>query len=216
MIHSPWIGCYKDLFIVASLSHLPLLGRENMKVLMTGNPEKDLCRSIFKVFSEEGHQCKGVSRATGHDFEKNPTGVIRQILDMSDEYDLFINLYANYFFNGSVLANKLFNYWFDQGYSDKMIINIGSTTDRVQGGKRNLYHYEKRILREMSSGHSQLSVWKKAPRVSFLSLGTLENRSEQNPGRKCLDMDTAAKYILWMTQQPRELHINELSIDPIQ
>ncbi len=187
-----------------------------MKVMMTGNRRKDLCQSIVQRFEKEGHECVCFSRSNGFDFEKNPTDVISRLIKEVDKADIFINLYANYFFNASVLAHKLFNDWLEKGYSQKRIINVGSTTDRVQRGKRNLYHYEKRILREMSSGHSMLSVWDQAPKVTHLSVGTMQNRSAENPGRKCLSMSHVADYVYWLVSQPTEIHINELSIDPIQ
>jgi hypothetical protein len=187
-----------------------------MTVMLTGNRDKDLAHHIVQRFEQEGHSCHCFSRANGYDFEDNPTGVIARIVKQADQADVFINLYANYFFNSSVLAHKLFNRWLEKGWSHKRIINIGSTTDRVQRGKRNLYHYEKRILREMSSGHSMLSVWDQAPKVTHFSFGTMENRADSNPGRRCLSMPLVADYVYWLTQQPAEIHINELSIDPVQ
>ena len=187
-----------------------------MKVLITGNPNKDLCSEIVPLLESDGHECFCVSRATGHDFQDNPSHTIHEILKLSDSYDVFINLYANYFFNASILAQKLFNRWNEKGYGDRRIINVGSTTDRVKKGKSNLYHYEKLALRELSSGLSLIGVWDNGPKVTHLSFGTLENRSKDNPGRRCLDMKRAAGYVQWILQQPKEININELSIDPVQ
>ncbi len=97
-----------------------------------------------------------------------------------------------------------------------LITNIGSTTDRVTGGKSNLYHYEKKALRQMSAGHSILSIWDQAPKVTHVSFGFMENRSDENPGRKCLSLKEVAGYIYWVAQQPAHININELSIDPVQ
>lgn len=183
---------------------------------MTGNRDKDLCKFLVDTFESRGHECHCLSRANGYDFSDNPYGVISRVQKISEDYDLFINLYANYFFNASLLAHKIFNHWYDKGFSEKRIFNIGSTTDRVRKGKKNLYHYEKTILREMSSGHSLLSVWDKAPKVTHISVGTMENRSQDNPGRKCLSLKEVAKYIYWVTEQPKHIHINEISLDPVQ
>ena len=69
----------------------------------------------------------------------------------------------------------------------------------------------------MSAGLAMAGVWAKdTPRVTLLSVGTMDNRAENNPGRKTLNMDKVANYILWILQQPKEIHINELSIDPMQ
>jgi hypothetical protein len=187
-----------------------------MKILITGNREKDLTKPLVAKLEAKGHECICVSRASGHDFEKDPYDVISQVAKLAKDCDVFINLYANYFFNQTLLAHKIYKTWVDNGLSDKLMINIGSTTDRVRRGKTNLYHYEKLALREFSQGHALPGVWDQAPRVSHISFGTLSNRSEQNPGRKTLPLEKAADYIMWILQQPKEFHINEISIDPVQ
>ncbi len=187
-----------------------------MKILITGNRKKDLCCEIVKAFEREGHVCLTISRENGYDFSENPYGLIKKIVTLADDYDCFVNLYANYFFNQSLLAHKIFCDWYDKGYLDRRIINIGSTTDRVHRGKRNLYHFEKRALRELSSSLSLQSVWDNAPLVTHLSFGTLDNRAEQNPGRKTLSLEKVAEYVIWLINQPKGIHINELSLDPLQ
>lgn len=188
-----------------------------MKAVITGNKKKDLCSHIVPLLEQRGYECLCLSRETGYDFSEDPYGVMNRVLEMTKDADLFINLYANYFFNASVLAQKVFQQWMGMDNpSEKTMINIGSTTDRVQKGKTNLYHYEKRVLRELSSGLSLVGVWDKGPKVTHISVGTLENRSDQNPGRSCLPMQQAASYVGWVLDQPKGVHVNELSVDPVQ
>lgn len=186
-----------------------------MKILITGNRNKDLCATLVPLLEEAGHECTCVSRETGYDFEKGD-GVIHDVAKLADSHDVFINMYANYFFKASLLALKIQKRWHEKGLSDRRIINVGSTTDRVKKGKNNLYHYEKIALRELSSGLALIGVWEKGPKVTHISFGTLANRSADNPGRKCLDMKSASDYIMWLLQQPKHIHINEISIDPVQ
>ena len=54
------------------------------------------------------------------------------------------------------------------------------------------------------------------PKISYISFGTLSNNQHKHPDRICMDIDVAASYIKWIIDQPAELHINELSIDPVQ
>jgi hypothetical protein len=187
-----------------------------MKFLITGNREKDLCKPLVEKLEAKGHECICVSRANGYDFSDNPYAVIKQVVELAKVTDIFINLYANYFFNQTLLAHKIYKCWADNGFHDKWMINVGSTTDRVRRGKTNLYHYEKLALREFSNGHSMVGVWEKAPRVSHISVGTMSNRAENNPGRKTMSTEQAAEYIVWILEQPAGLHINELSVDPLQ
>ncbi len=187
-----------------------------MKVLITGNRNEHLAKEVVNIFESSGHSCHCVSRSNGYDFEPDPIEVISAITELSLDFDIFINLFSNFFFNASVLSHKIFNLWFDKGFSDRRIINIGSDTDRVKKGKKNLHHYEKRTLRDMSTGHSILSVWNKAPKVTYISFGAMENRKEDHPGRKYLKLREVAEYIYWVTQQPNHLHIDELCISHIQ
>lgn len=188
-----------------------------MKAVITGNRDKDLCAHIVPLLEQRGYECLCLSRETGFDFSKDPYAVIKRILPLAKEADLFLNLYANYYFNASVLSQKVFQVWMDgENASDRRMINVGSTTDRVHKGKANLYHFEKRALRELSSSLSLLGVWDGGPKVTHISYGTLENRQQNNPDRKCLDMQRAASYVAWILDQPKDIHINEISIDPVQ
>ena len=185
-----------------------------MKVLITGNRKKDLCAEVVKLLEARGHECTCVSRETGYDFSSDDA--LHAVVKLSDNHDVFINMYAGFFFKASVLALKVQNRWHQKGLSDRRIINIGSTTDRVKKGKTKLYHYEKLALRDLSSGLSLVGVWEKGPKVSHISFGTLSNRTAENPGRKCIDMAVAAKYVMWLLEQPPEISVNEISVDPVQ
>ena len=185
------------------------------KILITGNREKDLCASLVPLLEQSGDRCTCVSRATGYDFEKDD-GAISKVVKLAADHDVFINMYANFFFKQSLLTQKVYASWLEQGASHKRLITVGSTTDRVRRGKTNLYHYEKLALREMSAGLSLVGVWENGPKLTHISYGTLANRRDNNPGRTCLDMQAAAGYLRWILEQPAHININEISIDPIQ
>jgi NADP-dependent 3-hydroxy acid dehydrogenase YdfG len=44
----------------------------------------------------------------------------------------------------------------------------------------------------------------------------MSNNQHKHPDRKCLDIDQAAEYIKWICEQPKNININEISIDPMQ
>ncbi len=187
-----------------------------MKIVITGNRKKDLCAPLVEMLEKRGHECICLSRETGFDFSKDPISVVKRVVEECQSADVFINLYANYFFNATLLAQRVFTLWFEQRQSQKRILNVGSTTDRVKKGKVNLYHYEKLALRELSSGLALIGVWEKGPKVTHVSLGTLSNRADAHPGRQVLSLEQAAKYLVWVLEQPQDVHVNELSIDPVQ
>lgn len=184
------------------------------RILITGNAEKDLCKPTTEKLLAKGYHVETLSRANG--WNLGEWDAIPKLIEKAEDFDVFINMFANWRFNASLLTYYLFKDWEEKGYSDRRIINIGSTTDRVVRAKNNLYHYEKKALKELSTGLSQVGVWSKAPLVTHFSFGTLENRTEQNPGRKVLNFDDVSNYVLWLLEQPEGVHINELSIDPIQ
>ena len=59
-------------------------------------------------------------------------------------------------------------------------------------------------------------VWKAGPKVSYISFGTLSNNQDKHPDRNCMDIDKAGEYIKWVIDQPQDININEISIDPMQ
>ena len=59
-------------------------------------------------------------------------------------------------------------------------------------------------------------VWGVTPKITLISFGSLSNVQEKHPTRKCLDIDRAAIYIKWLLEQPSDICINEISIDPLQ
>ena len=185
-----------------------------MKIAMTGNRNKDLCKYIIEQLETDGHECVCFSRETGVDFNDNTN--VKKIVSLVEDADVFINLYANFFFKQTLIAHNLWSVWESQNASHKRIINIGSTTDNVRRGKTNRYHYEKLALKEWSNGFSIAGVWDQKPKVTHLSIGTMENRAKDNPGRNCLNMDQVASYIKWLIDQPINININFLSVDPVQ
>ena len=96
------------------------------------------------------------------------------------------------------------------------IISIGSTTDRVKKATSWIYNAEKKALRDYSNSLSLTGVWEGGPRVSLISFGSLSNVQDKHPDRICLDIDRAACYIKWLIEQPTDICINEISIDPVQ
>lgn len=185
-----------------------------MKVLLTGNREKDLAADLVPRLERAGFEVTCVSRSTGYDFEQVET--ISRLVKLSLEHEIFINCFAGYHFKAVVLAQKVFQKWLELGFSQRRILNIGSTTDRVRKGKMNLYHYEKLALRELSQGLSLIGVWENGPKVSHISFGTMENRADKHQGRRALTFAEVSQTILWVLNQPTHLNVNELSLDPVQ
>lgn len=180
-----------------------------MKICITGNPKYGLAKELFTIYNNATF----VSRSSGYDLTslKDHEKAAKLIV----EHDIFINCAALWKFNQTVLLDAV--------YKEAVIKNpkihiicIGSTTDRVKNGKVWLYNAEKKALRDYCNTLSIASVWNDGPKVSYISFGTLSNNQSKHPDRKCMDISDAAQYIKWLIDQPKNVNINEISIDPMQ
>jgi len=182
-----------------------------MKILITGNPEFGLAKSLYKIYPE----AMFVSRHNDHDITKKK--IREHIAMVSLEYDVFINNSALHAFNQTLLLEEIYNAAAKIGHQ-LHIINVGSTTDKVNGSRVWMYNTEKKTLRDMNNTMGLVSNWQKSsgPKVSYISFGTLSNNQHKHQDRQCIDIDEAASYIKWIVDQPSYLSINEISIDKMQ
>lgn len=180
-----------------------------MKILVTGNKEKGLANAISKIYP----QADFFSRSNGFDLT-NPQKQ-KELAQKCLDYEIIINCSALWKFNQTVLLEEIYQAC-SQAKHKPHIINIGSTTDRVKNGKVWLYNAEKKALRDYSNTLGINGVWGTGPKITLISFGSLSNIQYKHPDRKCLDIDKAAEYIKWVIDQPKNICINEISIDPDQ
>lgn len=180
-----------------------------MKILITGNKEKGLAKELFKIYPNATF----LSRSSGFDLNDKETQ--EKVSELALNYDIFINNSALYRFNQTNLLHSVFKVSKEANHNIH-IVNIGSTVDRYSKGTDWLYAAEKKALQYFSDSLSKMSVWQKAPRVTLISFGSLSNVQEKHPDRACMDIYEAATYVKWLIDQPKHLHINEISLDPLQ
>lgn len=181
-----------------------------MKVFITGNPTKGLAAELAKVYPD----AEFASRSNGYDLTTKDG--YRKVMDKITEFDVFINSSALWKFNQTLLLDAVYKKCIEVGHNDIHIICVGSTTDRVKKATSWMYNAEKKALRDYCNSLSLTHVWENGPKVTLVSLGSLSNVQEKHPERKCLDISKAAEYIKWVVDQPKDICINELSLDPIQ
>jgi hypothetical protein len=180
-----------------------------MKILITGNPTKGLAQSMHGIWPDASF----VSRENGWDLDKDQRR--RDLAQLALEYDVFINNSALWQFQQTLLLREVYAVARDHKHQ-LHIISIGSTADRTSKGSDWTYQHEKKSLRDFCNSLGLLSTWGGGPKVSLLSVGSLSNVQHKHPSRTCMELDQAAQYVKWMVDQPANLIINELSIDPIQ
>lgn len=178
-------------------------------MLIAGDKTYGLSMSLFKIYPDAMY----ASRKTGFDLctQEGQESFAKE----ATNHSVIILCSSLNSFNQTLLLNKVFEQCtIKKNYSH--IICIGSTIDRSLGENSYLYKAEKKALKEHCNTFSTGSVWKKYPKVTYIGFGSLSNVAEKHPGRKCLDIDQAAEYIKWIVDQPRNVNINEISIDPMQ
>ena len=178
-------------------------------MLISGNPSFGIAAELYKLYPSAVF----ASRHNGFDLTSHEGQT--KFAELSREHNEIIICSALWKFNQTVLLDKVYNFCNNrQDYVH--IITIGSTTDRVKNGKAWLYNAEKKALRDYSNTLGIGGVWGNTPKVTYISLGTLSNNQHKHPDRKCISIDQAALYIKWVLDQPRNISINEISIDPMQ
>jgi hypothetical protein len=153
------------------------------------------------------------SRSNGYDL--NSTEGQIKFAKLAVKHDYIIINSALWKFNQTILLDCVYKECNLQEVKPH-ILCIGSTTDRVKNGKIWLYNAEKKALRDYCNTLALNSVWSAGPKITYISFGTLSNNQHKHPDRICIDIDVASRYIKWIIDQPINLNINEISIDPIQ
>jgi hypothetical protein len=182
-----------------------------MKILIAGNPSYGLAQSIKEELSM--HELVFASRSSGFDLTK--AEVQQQFADLCVDADTVILCSALWKFNQTLLLEAVYKK-LKALNKRTLIIAIGSTTDRVMKATDWLYNAEKKALRDYCNSLGIAGVWSVGPRVTLISFGTLSNMQTKHPDRKTMPIKKAAEYIKWILEQPLDLHINEISIDPLQ
>lgn len=180
-----------------------------MKLCVSGNTSFGLSKALSLLYPTATY----ISRSTGFDLSTKSGQESAAAAAVS--HDVFVNCSALYKFNQTVLLDAVYKLAVEKNPS-LHIICVGSTTDRVKNGRAWLYNAEKKALRDYSNTLAISGVWGNTPKVSYISFGTLSNNQHKHPDRRCMDIGAAAEYIKWLIEQPKNLNINEISIDPMQ
>ena len=178
-------------------------------MIITGNKNEGVSSALATLYPD----AEFISRSTGYDFGKKVD--MERCAEAVIHHDVFINCSALFRFNQTSLLDIVYKKCILENHQCH-IINIGSTTDRVKKGGAWLYNAEKKALRDFCNSLGIHGVWGYSPLVTLISFGSLSNVQDKHPDRKCMPIAKAAEYIHWLLKQPADLHINEISIDPLQ
>lgn len=178
-------------------------------MIVAGNAFFGLSKSLYKLYPDAFF----ASRKTGYDLCKKEEQ--ERFAEVCLEHDIVVICSALWRFEQTTLLDTVWKHCKENKHCPHIVV-VGSTTDRVKNGKAWIYNAEKKALRDYSNTLGIAGVWGKAPKVSLISFGTLTNNAHKHPDRVVMDIDKAAEYIKWIIEQPKELVVNEISIDPMQ
>ncbi len=182
-----------------------------MKILVAGNSEYGLAQAVRQELTD--YDITFLSRKSGYDLTRAEQQA--RFAEAAVEFDIIILCSSLWKFNQTLLLEAVYKKTKAAGKSP-LIVCVGSTTDRVDKATEWLYNAEKKALRDYANSLGLMGVWNKGPRVTYISFGTLTNMQHKHPDRKTLQIEKAAQYIKWIIEQPQGIHINELSVDPVQ
>ena len=86
-----------------------------MKILITGNRDKDLCKQTTELLEKNGYTVETLSRS--NDWDLGKWEIIPKVIEKAEDCDVFINMFANWRFNASLLSYYLFKEWEKKKYS---------------------------------------------------------------------------------------------------
>ena len=178
-------------------------------MIIAGNKNYGVAEGLFRIYPDALY----CSRTTGYNFEESDS--INKFANESTQHDEIILVSALWKFQQTLLLESVFKANMNASLTP-LIVVLGSTIDRYHKATAWIYSTEKKALRQYADSLAKCGVWSNSPKVSLISFCTLSNKQKEHQGRVCMDMDRAVNYIKWIIEQPRDLCINEISIDMIQ
>ena len=196
-----------------------------MKIAITGHTS-GVGKSLYNKLKKDGHRVFGFSRSNGYDLsnKKEFIKLVNEVahpdnLVYSDknwrsitETDIFIN---NAYHNWSQV-DLLYEVYHDWKDKDKIIINIGSVTG--DSSKKYMHEYQIHKI-ALDNACKQLQPLGKCKvvnvRPGWIDTNFIKGRKNSIPKNiKILKADQIADIVLYIINQPKEICIKSISVEP--
>lgn len=183
----------------------------DLKIIVAGDGEYGLGKAL-RARWPHARYC---SRKTGYDL--CDSSVQARFAEESLEYEVFINCSSLWRFNQSLLAAKVWEVWTERGKSGQMV-HLGSTADTGFRGGAWMYPIEKSAIQTLNRNFSYSAIGSGRIRSTLISPGYIstEKVEQKHPTKVKLEPSYIVKVIEWVLNQPEDININEISLDPIQ
>ena len=180
-----------------------------MKVLVTGNPNyKGLAHGIQQALEGTEHTVEFMGRWNNWNIRETD-----KVADYAKDFDVFVNCQYGPTGEQQNLLNDIYDK-FAKGH----IINIGSSKeywrdrdDAYTANKIELHDMSKERCKWHCFGSSQI-------KMTYVSFGNMASESQlaRNDGKVKIDLKKAGEYIKWIMEQPANINLHYLALDPVQ
>lgn len=186
-------------------------------IIVSGNPNYGFGAAL----KEEFPNAEFYSRSSNDfDFKKHENHV--EFAKRSLNFDVYISCSCLSRFRQVLLLEEVYRLWSESRHRGQIIV-LGSSADTPVKGTPWLYPVEKKAIRAYCrnlSVESAGGVKFKASgiRVSYLSPGHIDTprANEKHPKADKLSGSYLAQVVRWLIEQPENVNISELCLDPIQ
>ena len=180
-----------------------------MKVLVTGNPNyKGLAYGIQQALDGTEHTVEFIGR--WNDWNIRETD---KVAEYAKDFDVFVN--SQYGPTGE--QQNLLTDIYDS-FAKGHIINIGSSREYWRD-KDDAYTANKVELHDMSRERCTWHCFGNSDiKMSYISFGNLASESQlaRNDDKARIDLKQAGEYIKWIIEQPSNINLHYLALDPVQ
>lgn len=187
-------------------------------IIVSGNPNYGLGSSLYKKFPD----AKFCSRSSGgYDFFNNDD--MERFAEETKDFDVYISCSCLYHFQQTLLLGKVWKKWNEIKKKGQIIV-FGSTAD--WGVKVWMYPTEKKTLKDFcrrfggaASGGGPNLFPGNGIRITYVAPGMLDlpkQREKYSPDLAKLDTDYLCGVVDWLINQPENINIYEISMDPVQ
>ena len=187
-------------------------------IILSGNKHYGLGKSLFEKFPDASF----FSRSNG-EFDFSDVQAMEHFAKISLDYDVYISCSYIPYFKQLLLLGKVWKTWTDSNKQGH-IIALGSTAD--WSPKIWLYPTEKKALRDFcrrfgtaASGGGPNVTPGNGVRITYLAPGMLDlPKQREKHGDNIAKLDTTylSGVIEWLINQPEDVNIYEISMDPVQ
>lgn len=188
-----------------------------MKILVTGNPTKDITKSIVDLYGEEVHTVSRSSNAT-YSMDLTLKENVAQLAKISNKYDVFVNCALIPDFGQTKILQAVWTEWKSNEKSGR-IISFGSAVDYYFRPDNRLYPIEKRSLQDLNRSLTKHVNWFDSKiKCTYFSFGGVatDKTLKQWSHYQHFSTQQIAQYVKWIIESPDFTNIDELHVTPIQ